>query len=72
MAEVLSEYTFKRGTYPDWTKFFDGNIHRLQAGVDFQGDSRKAQSSIYQAAKRADKKVQSQREGDDVLVIRVV
>lgn len=72
MAEVLSDYQFRRGAYPDWKQYFDGRIHRLTSGTDFEGDSKKAQSSVYQAAKRNGVKVQSEREGDAVLIVRAV
>lgn len=71
MARILEDHDFKRGTYPSWSRWFDGQIHELTVGVDFNGDPKKAQSSVYQAAKAAGVKVKTDRT-DTTLVIKVV
>lgn len=71
MSRILEDHDFRRGTYPDWTQWFDGQIHQLEVGVDFHGDPKKAQSSVYQKAKAAGVKVKTDRT-DTTLVIKVV
>lgn len=51
MATVLEKYNFRRGRYPDWSQFFDGRIHQLVQGEDFDSDVEKAKNSLYQYAK---------------------
>lgn len=72
MARVLDEYSFNRGSYPDWSQYFDGQIHALEVGVDFEGDPKKAQSSIYQRAKAAGVSVKTDRPKDqpNLLIIK--
>jgi hypothetical protein len=77
MATVLTEFPErfvcgKRRGVSKWDKYLDGQVWRLESGVDFTTNPRGVQTALSVIAKRRGFKVLTMTDGSAVVIQRVV